>query len=672
MTTRMAKARRFGAAVRKVLLLVPFLISAGFSSAPDPIAEAARRGDVDRVRSLIESGADVNAAGGDGMTPLHWAADRGDLEVARLLLAAGADVATGTRIGAYTPLHLAAKGGYAAVSQLLIDAGADVAAATTTGGATPLHLAAAAEEGEDVVAALVAAGADVNGRESVAGQTPLMFAASYGRTESVRRLLAAGADPALTTRVVDALDQFMKDQVASAALRERLDEIGSPTPTQLQSAVLEQRASHPDPDPELASNQLTRVTALIGPGSERGAPETGIREFLVRRTGGMTALLYAAREGHVGAAMTLLDGGANVNQVSADATSPLLIAALNGRFDLALGLLGRGADPGLGTSTDGVTPLFAVLQTRWPTVSEYPNRVAHLRQESQHVEVLAALLRAGADPNVRLKTHLWYWEHGGDIGVDVTAATPLWRAAIAQDVEAMRVLAAHGARADIPTVVAPELIRQGRTPDGRGQDDSGLPPVPEGEPAAYPIHAAAGGGWLGQGAFKMRGVPDGFLDAVRFLVEELGADVNEIDYWGYTPLHYAAVRGDNEMIRYLVSRGADVTTLSRLGQSPADMTRGGKVGVWARNRYPDTEALLVSLGSPLVCEHTFVREGGYFCDLAGTTPFEDRYGFSRKPLIERGPDELYTSERYLEEVYEYARQVESGAQPADVNGPDRR
>ena len=105
----------------------------------------------------------------------------------------------------------------------------------------------------------------------------------------------------------------------------------------------------------------------------------------------MTALLHAAREGHIGVAMALLDGGADVNQVSAaDATSPLLVAALNGRFDLMLPLLERGADPTLGTFTDGVTPLFAVLQTRWPTVSGYPNRVAHLQQETQHLDALAA------------------------------------------------------------------------------------------------------------------------------------------------------------------------------------------------------------------------------------------------------------------------------------------
>ena len=672
MTTRMAKTHWIGARVSSVLFLVPFLMGAGFSSASDPIVEAVKEGDVATVRHLIESGADVNVAEGDGMTPLHWAAGRGDVEVTQLLLEVGADVAVGTRIGTYTPLHLAVRGGHTAVSKLLIEAGADITAATTNSGVTPLHLAAAAEGGEDIVAALIEAGADVNEKERVAGQTPLMFAASSGRTESVKRLLAAGADAAVTTRVVDALEQLRADMSAGAALRDKLEpHMGSPSPSQVQAAIAEQRAVLLEPELVNIESELKRVSSAWGISSGQAgggrASGVGIREFLVRRTGGMTALLHATREGHIGAAMALLDGGADVNQVSAsDATSPLLSAALNGRFDLMLQLLERGADPTLATSTDGVTPLFAVLQTRWGPVSSYPNRVAFLQQKAQHVDALAALLRAGADANVRLKTHIWYWENGtNDVGVDITAATPFWRAAAAQDVEAMRLLAAYGGDPEIPTVAPKYLLRGRRTPDGRGSHDTGLPMLPEGEPNVFPIHAAAGEGWLGQGAFQMRGVPEGFLDAVKFLVDDLGADVNAADGWGYRPLHYAAVRGDTEMVRYLVSKGADVTVLSRLGQSPVDMARGGTGGFWVRPRYPDTQALLESLGSPLVCANTFVREAGHFCPVAGTTSFEDRYGFSKVPIIERDNDELYSKLNLLQEIYDYARRVDSDSPPPE-------
>ena len=343
------------------------------------------------------------------------------------------------------------------------------------------------------------------------------------------------------------------------------------------------------------------------------------REVLVGKTGGMTALLHAAREGHIEAAVALLEWDTDVNQVSAgDQTSPLLIALLNGQFDLALVLIEHGADPDLASSTDGVSPLFAVLQTQWAPRSNYPQPRAQDQQRAEHLDVLEALLEAGANPNTRLNTHLWYWEYGvRKMGVDVTGATPFWRATFAQDIKAMKLLAAHGADPNIPTRWPEVGMRGRRQQDGRQQDDSGLPYIPEGAPNASPIHAATGGGYLGLGAFSVRNRPDQFLPAVKYLVEEHGADVNLTDSWGYRLLHYAASRGDNELIEYLVSQGADVTTLTRLGQSTADMARGGRAGFFTRVPYPETVELLTSLGSTLECLNTHFLDTGDFCDGAG-------------------------------------------------------
>jgi hypothetical protein len=138
----------------------------------------------------------------------------------------------------------------------------------------------------------------------------------------------------------------------------------------------------------------------------------------------------------------------------------------------------------------------------------------------------------------------------------------------------------------------------------------------------YPIHAAAGGGYLGLGAFMMNNVPNSFLPAVKFLVEEHGADVNQPDGWGYTPLHYAAVRGDNALIQYLVSKGANVKAVSRLGQSPVDMARGGRAGYFDRTYYPETVALLQGMGSPFLCQHTMFRGTGDWCEGSGVPAFE--------------------------------------------------
>lgn len=593
----------------------------------DHLLDAARDGDVRAVRELLASGVDPDAATGDGMTALHWAAERDQPGVAAVLLEAGAAVDPGTRIGGYTPLHLASRRGNVDMVRALLGSGANVHAETTNSGVTALHLAAAAVDGAPSVRLLLGAGAEPDVKEGAFGQTPLMFAAASDRAESVRALLSAGADPAAETRVVDVLQHVIADGEAQRVLNDALNEMRRtdgggddwrPSAAQVRLAVDAQRAylesgdAYRDYDPD----ELIRYRP-----DYPGGPDVArrpYRETLVGFTGGMTALLHAAREGNIEAAMALLDGGADIDQTSADNTSPLLIAALNGQFDLALRLIERGADPDVAASTDGATPLFAVLNTHWAPKSNYPQPRAHDNQRTEYMEVLTALLAAGADPNPRLDTHLWYWEYGlTKIGTDLRGATPFWRAAYAQDVEAMKLLAAHGADPTIPTMWPEPGMRERRQQDGRQQEDSGLPTIPTGAFNAYPIHVAAGGGYTGLGAFSIRNVPNAFIPAVKYLIEEHGVDVNLRDSWGYTPLHYAAARGDNDLIRYLVSEGADPTVVSRLGQSTADLARGGRSGFFTRVAYPETVELLQSLGSSLECLHTHFLDTGDSCPLAG-------------------------------------------------------
>ena len=110
-----------------------------------------------------------------------------------------------------------------------------------------------------------------------------------------------------------------------------------------------------------------------------------------------------------------------------------------------------------------------------------------------------------------------------------------------------------------------------------------------------PLHAASGVGY-GEGfaANSHRNAPNGWLPAVRYLVEQLGADVNARDHEGNTALHHAAARGDNEMIQYLVSKGADVKAVNRAGETTADMANGPVQRV---QPFPETIALLEKLGA---------------------------------------------------------------------------
>jgi ankyrin repeat protein len=603
------------------------LLCAAAPPAGGQLIEAATNGDVEAVRSLLAGGADVNTAQGDGMTGLHWAAERGHAAVADLLLSAGAAVEAKTRIGSYTPLHLASRGGRGALASALLDAGADPNATTTNSGVTPLHFASAAVDGAEVVTELLRQGAEVDSREASSGQTPLMFAAASNRTEAVVVLLEHGADPTIRTETIDVLRSMAVGREATQRFADAIDDFREaeaagrswePSPGQVQAALIVQRdflLSGYDPGPADAVS-LARIRSDYPGGPPLTRPP--YRAVLVGLTGGMSALLHAAREGHVESALALLDGGADIDQVSADNTSPILIATLNGQFDLAMLLVERGADPNVAAYTDGATPLFAMLQTQFAPQSNYPQPRAHDHQKTEHLEVMTALLEAGADPDMRLNTHLWYWEHGlTKIGLDLTGATPFWRAALAQDIPAMRLLVSFGADVNIPTRWPAVGMRERRQPDGRQQEDSGLRSIPEGVENAYPIHVATGGGYLGLGAFSMHNAPDQFLPAVRYLIEELGADVNMPDSWLYTPLHYAAARGDNEMIEYLVSQGGDVTAITRLGQSTADMARGGRSGFFTRVAFPETEELLVSLGSTRECLHTHFLDTGDFCDGAG-------------------------------------------------------
>ncbi|MBU6365644.1 MAG: ankyrin repeat domain-containing protein [Gemmatimonadetes bacterium] len=576
-----------------------------------PVADAAMRGDLAAVRALVQQGERADAAQGDGMTALHWAAFHGDSAMAVVLLRAKASLAAATRVGAHTPLHVAARQGQASVARVLLRAGADVAGRTAEG-ATPLHVAALAGD-TGVIGALLRRGAAVDATEPWLEQTPLMVAAERGRVLAVRQLLAAGANHRLVGRTVDPMALAAQDRQAkmrrNAVLAQRREAQGKggdpgwrPDPRSVQVAVQAAReVERMGTDSAalaavVAANaaEEARLAAQGGPGLDDDSP--GYTELLGVQ-GGLTALHLAVREGQREVVAALLAAGADVNQLSAgDRTSPMLMAAINGQYDLVLQLLAAGGNPNL-ASEAGATPLYAVLNKEWAPTSRTPQPAYQLQQQTDYLGTMAALLKAGANPNVRLVRSLWYTTYNRDnLRVEFAGATPFFRAAYATDVPAMTLLLAAGADPTIGTIrPAPRARRPGAAAAAPTADPSGLPPVPEGGLGVLPIHAATGVGY-GQGfaANDHRHVPDGWMPAVRYLVEELHADVNARDYSGFTPLHHAAARGDNEMIRYLVAKGADVKAVARNGMTTVDMANGP---VQRISPYLDTVALLESLGA---------------------------------------------------------------------------
>jgi ankyrin repeat protein len=567
---------RGGALALAALLAVPA------RAADSDVADAAERQDAVAVRALLKRGRDVNASQGDGMTALHWAAGKGDAALAGMLLYAGANLRATTRLGGYTPLLLAARAAHVPVMQALLEAGASPNAPTGNG-TTPLMLAAASGS-VPAVKLLLERGADVAAGEKAMGQTALLFAAAYGRADVIRALVASGADVKATSKVVD-LKPFSREAEEAFAAQAA----GGPT---REAAAASPPAS---PAPAASPAASPSPSALPKKPQVAGVDRAYFYNELVGTTGGLTPLMLAVRQGHREAVEALLETGADVNQVSAgDKTSPLLIATINGRFDMALALLDKGADPRL-AAENGVTPLYAALNVQWAPKALYPQPRAHLQQQATHLDLMKALLGKGADPNARLRRKVWYSGYNFDLsGVDETGATPFWRAAYASDVPAMRLLVAHGADPSIRTMRSAGRVRTG---DGQreSKDVSGLPPVPVGGPAVTPLQAAAGVGY-GEGfaANSHHHAPGGMLAAVTYLVEELRAEVNATDHEGNTALHHAAARGDDAMVLYLVSKGADVKAVNREGKTTVDMANGPVQRV---EPFPSTIALLEKLGA---------------------------------------------------------------------------
>src|SRR5262249_8437168 len=252
----------------------------------------------------------------------------------------------------------------------------------------------------------------------------------------------------------------------------------------------------------------------------------------VATKGGLTALLHAARQGFIGAAQALVDGGAPVNQVGAgDGASPLLMAVLNGQFDMAMVLLERGADANIASRVEGVTPLWAAINTEWQPRTRYPQPEEMERQKATYLDVAKALLDRGAEPNARIKAHPWYLVYSGcgnrNCGLaDTSGSTAFWRAAYGTDLEAMKLLVAYGADPNIPTIAPPRPGRRGGPPQGGGPGVDGTsppvetpaPPVPYGGPGAWALHAAAGleygEGFAGN---AHRHAPGGWMPAVKYL-----------------------------------------------------------------------------------------------------------------------------------------------------------
>jgi ankyrin repeat protein len=410
-----------------------------------------------------------------------------------------ADDADGT-----TELHWAVRADDADLVRTLLRAGADAQAANRYG-VTPLALAAV-NGNAAMMKLLLRAGADPNAAAGE-GETVLMTAARTGRPEPLALLLDHGADPnAVEREFGETALMWAAGQGHAEAIRVLVEG----------GANADTHSSTIDLPPVNVNFSFAVTTALP--------------------RGGMTALMYAARQGQLESVPALAEVGADLNAVDPEGATALVIAIINAHYEVAARLVEVGADPNIGDAA-GMAALYAAVDMQH--LAPFVNRPApRASGPMSAADLVPVLLDHGANPNQTLRAPLLMRQHnGGDPSLG-NGATPLMRAAKAADVALMRTLLEHGAEPS-------RAMANGTTA----------------------LMAAVSGRGAGPLTPEMS-----MFQAVQLLLDS-GADVNAAAANGETLLHRSVTRGDG-FVRLLVERGAKLDTKDAGGRTPLDVALG--------------------------------------------------------------------------------------------------
>jgi uncharacterized protein len=435
------------------------------------------------------------AGGAPPRSDVADAAMRGDKIAVRSLVQKKADV-NATQIDGTTALHWAVQADDLEMADLLIRNGAKVSVPTVAG-ATPLQLAAV-NGSAALLGRLIAAGADPNAPLTRSGDTALMIAARTGKVDAVRALLDHGAK-------VNGQETWGGTTALMWAVSEKHPEVAK--------LLIERGAD--------VNARCYYVPSASGRGFEGTAPvaQKPGKEFEEFASGWLTPLMFAARENDLESARLLVKAGAGIDAQSADGKDALSLALFDGSYDVAEFLIDSHAKVNQ-ADAQRFTPLFwAVDRRNMETAPNFP-----WMETRDPLPLIRKLLDAGADPNALINSTPRARMREGS--PRLVYATALMRAALAGDVELAKLLLAHGAD--------PHIISKDRETT---------------------LMAACGTGFI-NGYHRQR-TPAERLELVKLLVER-GEDVNAADNYGITPLMVAANLGDIEIVKYLISKGADL------------------------------------------------------------------------------------------------------------------
>jgi cytohesin len=486
----------------------------------------------------ISAAAAAKPAEASGQTLIE-AAQKDDKVLALDLIARHADAKATSDLGA-TALLWAAHNDDVELAQALVKAGADPNKGNDLG-ATPMSEAATVGDAA-LLKVLLDGGADVESPSSE-HLTALMIVARTANVEAAKLLLDHGAK-------VNAAETFDHQTALMWAANER-----QPAMVRLliaRGADVNARSRVHDNDPRVTAEPRVRYDP----------------------SGGMTPLMFAAREGCSDCAKALVDAGAQINAYDPDNITPLILATLNAHFDTAKYLVNAGADVNRWDFW-GRTSLWAAVDFNTLPRGGRPDRPS--TDDTTPIELVDLLLAKGANPNALLKFAPPYRDNSADRGGDqalTTGASVLMRAANGGDAEAVKRLLAAGARTDLA------LQKTWRGTMG------GITPL------------MVGAGYANN-VIDTRGRLRTEAQAVETVTLLLGAkaDVNAKDDNGNTALTGAVLRGWNQMVRTLIAAGADPYLANNAGVSPYDMAKGKPAGVrlQAIELKADTAALIEQL-----------------------------------------------------------------------------
>jgi ankyrin repeat protein len=411
-----------------------------------------------------------------------------------------------------TALHWAVRNDDAPLVDRLIRAGANVKAQNRYG-VTPIALAC--ENGSaTVVERLLKAGVSANTTGPL-GETALHICARTGKADAVRVLLTNRA-------LVDPIENWRGQ-------------------TPLMWAAAEGNADTMSLLIEAGADVNARSSIIAW---ERQRTEEPRDKWLP--PGGLTPLLFAARDGKIASARVLIDAGADINLVDPDRHTPLILALSNGQLDVAALLIERGADVNMEDKV-GQTALYAAVDVHTVPAS---NRPAPRETDDavSSVDVIKLLLAKGARVDAALRAQLPYrtkLDRGGD-GVLGAGTTPLIRAAKSGDAAVIKLLLEKGANAKAATRNGVTAVMMAANVNAREEDMTGRSKTQKDAIESIRLLLAAGatvnGAETTQGRTALHGAAMwGLTDVVKFL-KESGADLNAMDRRGLTPLDHALGR----------------------------------------------------------------------------------------------------------------------------------